>query len=84
MCPGPCEGMGCYPENNPSDPAWQRLHAAAHGWPGFIRAFLDLWHHPEWWYIKDTLRRVFQGFPCDGWHFVLFPDCSGTGNSQAA
>ena len=38
MCQGPCEGTGCYPEDDPVDPAWQVEHAKEHEEP------CDGWH----------------------------------------
>jgi len=38
MCKGPCEGIGVYPEDNPSVEAWKVAHAKPHDEP------CDGWH----------------------------------------
>jgi len=38
MCPGPCEGIGVYPENNSLLEEWKVAHAKLHSEP------CDGWH----------------------------------------
>ena len=97
MCLGDCEGTGWVPvyravgdertgsrivplDNHVGeekfDAAWQEAHDEAHGfWNNLKRAWdlRDLGLRAMW-------RRLWE--PCDGWHFVKCPDCSGTGKRK--
>lgn len=96
MCEGQCEGIGVYPHQDvpglninlrlrlkgsrrAEREAWEAEHAKAHTLTFLFREML---RHREWWLWKSILRDIWKGRPCDGWHFIKCPDCSGTGLRQ--
>ena len=83
MCHGQCEGTGYVPiaDEQPKSgdehyrTLWENAHRRCSIW-GRVRQFFKLqktWQH-GW---RSHWSLVFER--CDGWHFVVCPDCGGSG-----
>lgn len=78
VCLGHCEGTGFVPIKDGApesgavfDRLWHEAHARSCSLRGRLRQLLAL-----------SPRRAFQR--CDGWHFVVCPDCGGSGKRPKA
>jgi len=83
MCRGQCEGTGAVPvfgEGSMSgEEGYRRLWEVEHRRCSFGGRIRQLFKFQKAWRYgwRTHWSIVFE--PCDGWHFVVCPDCSGSG-----